>query len=503
MTMAVVRESKWQDHPLGHQGIVAGLRKCASMILAGRSHPDVISWVGHQLVAAGKPVGDLARAKALFEAFQNQYAYMHDPRGVERIVGAHLTLGNGTSPPKFPGGDCDDAVVGCGAALEAAGIAVVVVGGAYNKERHISHVYLLVSDGEGGWTYADPSAKGYAFGQARTPTREVVVDVLTGDILCDDTYCSAKLRGKRPPVPPATVGVLHTLNDETGPDDMFVGYYDGVGRLVDGEMGHLAAEPVTGSQLTVADRDYLGDVKGRIQRSLDRLNTCWKQGNTIFHTLGLPDLGSVDNPLFGPSDYNRAVDLKTMLVMSRDAIDDVLANRRTIGLTEGGLLGPDLLISILPSDTMYVGFDLKNRRPELYDMANVAQHVSGTLGFPFVPVAAAVAVCSLAYAGACAVEAWGKAELAKYAAEQAAIKSEYDLIKSGHTDDLVRVQEARRQLKEADAAGTAGGQTKAVGESVNQAANGLVKVMAAVGVGYLVWEGVKGLQALAKPAARR
>lgn len=481
--MVQVRNVELRDHPIGHTGILASLREVAKAIRDGRLHEDVISWSGHQLVAAGSPSGNLTRAKALFDAFRKQYAYMHDQRGVERIAGAHLTLGNGKDKkPRFPGGDCDDATVAFGAACESAGIPCAVVGAGYDTERNISHVLLLVSDANGKWVYADPSAKGFEFGQYKTPTREIIVDVLSGEVLCDDTMCSPRMAGR-------------ILNDDAAGSKFLA--LNGI------ETFELEAGPQPPSSLgTLEAEGYVGDlnaddiayIKSLMQATRDAGESLIKSvsvANDVIKSLGnLPLLGSENNPIFGPEDFQRARNLDQMLMITEAAFDSVLQGKRKIGLVNG-VFGADLVLEALPSDPLLVGYDVKLRRPELYD-ASTSQRVNmqgSNLGaFPILGVAIAAAVATVAIAGAVIADAMASAQKAQAAAQQAANQAEYDLVKAGRTDELVKVMEARKKLMAEQAKVTPGGQVK-------EGAQGVAKVMETLGWiglgGVLVWGGIK------------
>lgn len=489
--MVPLRSATLTDHPYGHEGILAGLRKVAEKIQAGRIHDDVISWSGHKLVEAGKPSGNLARAEALFDAFAKQYAYMHDPRGIERMADAQLTLGDGKSKkPRYPGADCDDAVIAYGSACEAAGIPTAIVGAAFGADRAISHVLLMVSDGNGKWVYADPSAKGYKFGQYKTPTREIIIDTLTGEILCDDTMCSPRMAG-RVLNDDALGSKFLSLSNEATPPAGAIDVFDLGQPSVRAPLGVLKGlGDVTA--LSDADRAYLTSVLSESKNALSELRRWFEVGSRACQIVGAPSLGNL--PLFGPDDLQRAVNLEAMLEVAIGAWEDVLAGRRTIGLSEGGLFGADLVVESLPSDTVYVGFDLKKRLPELYSIAtndrvNVAKSTLGA--FPILGVAIAVAVISVAISGGVAADAYGKAKQAEAAAAQATAQAEYDLVKAGKTDELVKVQQARNLLATEQSKQTVGAQVAQAAQGVGDLA---VKGFAAVGLFLLLREGIKAMK---------
>lgn len=113
-TTTMVGEQKVfrRDQPLGEEGTKYSLVKVAEKIAEGRLHPMVRAWTTKVLAEAGNPKGPRHRAKAILEAlrtvegFPKATRWVPDPTGSEYIAGAHLTLGDGKSPPLFALGDC-------------------------------------------------------------------------------------------------------------------------------------------------------------------------------------------------------------------------------------------------------------------------------------------------------------------------------------------------------------------------------------------------------------
>ena len=794
--MVELRGKELRSHPMGHEGILASLREVAKAIREGRLNEDVMSWTGHKLVDAGSPSGNLTRAKALFDAFKKQYAYMHDQRGVERIAGAHLTLGNGKEKkPRFPGGDCfaegtllltedhelvpieqvplgkriwglngwtrilsktargelsvdvvtmnngsqlhltsghhmnvlfcpkhpyptkegeracscspeqrvmetvrvrqlqpgmvlpqpdrlpfgsdtsispeqsyveglyladgwceedrfsisgkdgcpkeaqkrevqaicekiglktywhekhlrvyspewtsrlaqmgskapekhllsinlaeqqvaetlrgiladsgknshgqgrtltttsrllavqarlllkmqgitcgwsyledhgglgknpiwrvntrgkgdkqpkllrvrsveeqvfdapcydiqtedgmvylpehdvtvhncDDAVVAYGSSCESAGIPCAVVGAGYDVDRNISHVLLLVSDGNGKWVYADPSAKSYDFGQYKTATREIIIDVLSGEVLCDDTMCSPRMAGRVLNDDAAgshflSLNGVETFELEAGPQPpSSLGTLESVGDV---------------SDLNADDIEYLGSWVKALDDTGNSLIKSVEVANSVIKELAglgvtLPMLGADNNPIFGPEEFQRARNLDQMIMIAQSAFQEVIDGTRKIGLVNG-VFGADLVLEALPSDSLLVGYDVKLRRPELYKQSTgerVNMQASNLGAFPILGVAIAAAIATVAISGAVIADAVASAQKAQAAAQQAAAQAEYDLVKAGRSAELVKVMEARKKLVAEQAKVTPGGQ-------VNQAAQGLAKVMETLG----------------------
>ena len=379
--------------------------------------------------------------------------------------------------------NCDDAVIAYGAACEAAGIPTAVVGAAFGQDRGISHVLLMVSDGQGKWVYADPSAKGYKFGQYKTPTREIIIDTLSGEILCDDTMCSPRMAG-RVLNDDALGSKFLSLSDEApeGAIDCF-----DLGEPVLAPLGVLKGLGDVGV-LSEQDRAFVRGGLDEAKGALSEMRRWFDVASQACKVLDAPPLGH--QMLFNADDLQRAVNLEAMLEVAIDAWEGVLDGRRQFGLSES-LLGADLVVAPLPSDTRYVGFDLKRRLPELYalgsnDRINIAKNTLGA--FPILGVAIAVAVVTFSISGAVAADALSKAKQAEAAAAAAANQAEYELIKAGKTDELVRVQQARRLILVEQNKGSLGGQVKQAAEGVGDLA---VKGFAAVGLFLLLREGLK------------
>jgi hypothetical protein len=223
-----------QAQPNGEAGVRFSLGKVAEKIAEGRLHPMVRSWTTKVLAKVGNPKGPRKRAAAILEAlrtvegFPKASRWVPDPHAAEYIAGAHLTLGDGDTPPLFALGDCDDLTVAFGsavlapvmylAAAESVGANAAVVGHAYGKDRMIEHVLGAIYD-EGRWWYADPSVKDLPLGECKPFTRERVYLVPSMELLCDASVC---LRGNGPavgPPPPPRHGDFVSVDGLPGQDE--------------------------------------------------------------------------------------------------------------------------------------------------------------------------------------------------------------------------------------------------------------------------------------------
>lgn len=203
-----------QRQPNGEDGVRFSLKKVCVMIAEGRIHPDVRAWTMKQLAAVGNPKGPRARAEALLNAVRKQSGWVPDPTDSEFMAGAHLTLGDGTKPPFFALGDCDDLTIALGSSIlaammylsaaESVGAKAAVVGHAYGKNQMIEHVLGAIWDPQTNkWYYVDPSLTDMPFGECKDFTRERVYLVPSAELLCDDRVClrpGGKASGG-PPIP--------------------------------------------------------------------------------------------------------------------------------------------------------------------------------------------------------------------------------------------------------------------------------------------------------------
>ena len=470
-----IQEFEYKPHPAGHAGILASLDAVRQGILAGKLHPDVNSWVDETLIAAQNPRGHLARAEALYEGMRRQNFWKPDPRGVERVAGAHLVLGDGKSPPKMKGIDCDEQVVALGAACENAGIPTAIVGAAYDDGKHISHVLLMVSDGKGEWYYADPSAD-WAFGQAKTATREYVIDTQTGQVLCDGTSCSVPLQGKKPP--DEGPGMFLRLGADPhvfAPPGVLSGH-------MPVHVPHMLGAPA--SELGAEVKEMLGDARDSIIRHWKASRAMFDAAQAALASLGLPLLGSPDNSYFGIDSLQRFGDLYKMSGFAVDVIQEAIDGRRLVGIVEGGA---DIVIERLPSDTVYLGFDSKG--PQLFSVAD-NKVVHGSLGaapllIPLAIGAVKVIAVGLSVAASVGAAAWALVERAKADVAKETIKAEAEAIKNGKTAELERIYAARKGLVQAEGA-------NGVGAQVAQAVDSLTRFFTLLGKGALVVLGLYG-----------
>lgn len=455
-------------HPMGEEGVITSLRRVVDKIRKARNNPIVISWVGEVLHKAGDPKGHVARAKAIYEAMQQQNLWMPDPRNVERMAGAHLTLGDGKNPPLFRAGDCDDLTIACLGACECAGIPTAVVGASYAQDKIISHVLGMISDGKGTWYYVDPSSK-YPFGTAKEPTREYVIDIQTEKVICDDRMCSVTMRGTKPP------------------EETRAGYYLSLDGIGDSDVYPVQTKSSEPYGLNDSEKQYLGSVIERIDTAWADFMRTYSAAQTALSSLGLPVLGDATNKMFGPAEMQRAVDLQEMVRLAKQGLFDVLEGRRKIWL-EDGMFGADLAIEQLPADPLRVGLDLKSNLPYLYsNESNQVVHPSGQLnGWPL--IAAGAAIVTIVVALSVAANAKYEAEKARAAADVEMLRKETELIKQGKTDELVKVYQARAQVHQASKPPTVGQSFQQAGEGILAGAKGVAVGAGAAALLYLLWK---------------
>lgn len=83
--------------------------------------------------------------------------------------------------------NCDDLTVLLAAAFASVGIHTLIVGHAYDKGRHISHV-LAAAYASDQWWYADPSTD-FPLGKCEPFTRERLLGVPNAKLICDKDVC--------------------------------------------------------------------------------------------------------------------------------------------------------------------------------------------------------------------------------------------------------------------------------------------------------------------------
>lgn len=122
---------------------------------------------------------------------------------------------------------CDDLTTGWGAAVlvalmmlsaaESVGVRAAVVGHSYQKNGIIEHVLGALYD-QGKWWYAEPSIPDMPFGEAKTPTREYVIEVPSLEVLCDAAVCLMPGGQASTAPPPPRRGDFLSVNGVTNPD---------------------------------------------------------------------------------------------------------------------------------------------------------------------------------------------------------------------------------------------------------------------------------------------
>lgn len=191
--------------PVGNAGSKYSIREVARLAREAYASPEhhaiTKAWVAHCLREAGSPRTVPARLDAILKAIWAETVYFPDPVYTESIQAPHITLSG-----LVPGGDCDDLASAFLGAIGCAGIHGVSVGHAFperdaegnDMSRVIAHVLAAAweplptpqNPSAGRWWYADPSVKNQPLGTyARKPSWEYVIDVPTGDTLCEKDVC--------------------------------------------------------------------------------------------------------------------------------------------------------------------------------------------------------------------------------------------------------------------------------------------------------------------------
>jgi hypothetical protein len=190
-------------HPLGEKGVRSSLDEVAKKAAEGANSFRVRKWVG-DILDKGRKNGSkvnsaLGRARVLLKAAQDKL-WFPDPVGAEWIPGAHLMACSvdDKDGPCLKGDDCDGLAVLLGAACTCAGIPTLIVGHGYDKERNISHVLCAVHANDR-WWYADPSTE-YPIGEYMKFTRERILAIPSGKVVCDARNCLTRGAGISPDV---------------------------------------------------------------------------------------------------------------------------------------------------------------------------------------------------------------------------------------------------------------------------------------------------------------
>lgn len=181
-----------RTHPRGELGTSISIEEVARRATEGRVDPKTVAWAREKLAQAGWPQTKLAQAEALLAALRRERHYVDDPTDAEFIPSAACTL-EGCDGLTFLGEDCDGLLVSFLSACGAVGIWGAVVAHAYDPSgNNLTHVLAAVYDGEydwsdtskGNWIRCDPSTN-QPFGTVSKPTREKMVLVPGGAMLCD------------------------------------------------------------------------------------------------------------------------------------------------------------------------------------------------------------------------------------------------------------------------------------------------------------------------------
>jgi hypothetical protein len=272
---------------------------------------------------------------------------------------------------------CDDLSAAFLAACGCAGIRGVSVGHAfpdrtedgYDLSKTIAHVLCAIWDGER-WWYCDPSVKGTPIGSyARAASWEYVIDVPTGETLCEKDACL--LPGSR--VKPTVLSGPGTYLGVSGlpPEALF----SSVGDVMP-DQNPSPAGPAAGStpEVTALVAATSAAWSEYITYERDSLVVSWTRAAASYgaHRKSAADLGvpfpdpAPDVPAsavranWTPSDDQVIAQVAGMVDVIGRALTDVLAGRRKIFPVNGDGLpdaaGTDIGIELLPSDTVKVGY---------------------------------------------------------------------------------------------------------------------------------------------------
>ncbi len=469
-----------RPHPGGAAGIRRSLDEVARRVKEGFDHPDVRSWAGQKLWEAGDPKGHLNQATALLKAVRAQSVYANDPDGVEYMVGAHVTLGDGKSPPKMRAADCDDFVIAYLSACESVGIRTAVCGAAYDEGGNIAHVLGMVF-ADDNWYYTDPSVD-FPFGEAKKATFEDVIDVRTGQHICASNACSIPLSGKKPP--------------EIGAG-RFVGV-DGLPGMLNGLPGGTLGEDISTTP-TTADIDSLRALSARLGQAWDTFVDVYTDMQEVSTILGAPQPGDAANLVWTPEVEQRARNAHSQVAILRLALDQAAAGARKVGYIkyENGLV--DVGIERLPGDPYYVALD-QNMVPHVFQTSdNAPVNSSGQIaGFPVLAAIGgalanpAVLIVGGVIAGVVTVTYLiTSMKQAMVAAEQQKNAQDYDLIKGGNAtpDQLTKRDEAQAKIAEmkAKADPPLGKQLAETAEAAGSLLTTIVGGAIVLGIGYVAF----------------
>lgn len=202
--MADNRIANWKPqmtdrfHPDGEKGVRSSLDEVANGIIATLKDSQKLAKVrtyAIEKLAEAKARGEETnnhegRAQALLKAVQTEKLWVPDPVGIEYMPSPHhmACKSNGTDGAVcVKGDDCDGLTRLLGAMASSIGIYTLVVGHSYTKDRQIEHVLCALHTGRE-WKYADPSTN-LPLGKSLRYTRERVIAIPTGEILCDADVC--------------------------------------------------------------------------------------------------------------------------------------------------------------------------------------------------------------------------------------------------------------------------------------------------------------------------
>lgn len=186
-----------RPHPDGEPGIRSSLDEVAAGIIATLNDPVQLARVRTYSIdklAEAKDRGELrddneGRAAVLLKAVQTEKLWVPDPVGIEYMPAPHHMACTKSKNGEVcvRGDDCDGQARLLGAMFSSVGIYTLVVGHAYDRDKQIEHVLCAIHNGSK-WMYADPSTS-LKLGKCLPFTRERVIAIPTGEMLCDAAVC--------------------------------------------------------------------------------------------------------------------------------------------------------------------------------------------------------------------------------------------------------------------------------------------------------------------------
>lgn len=178
-----------RPHPRGLAGVQEGAREIGRRMVQGMRSRRVATWARNVVKAAGAQLGDRGYAdptrvvSALFAAWKQEVAFIADPVNTELMIGAEQLLCLDPRPGGcVPAGDCDDQLIGLGAAIMTCGIPVWIRLRWYKgqPQAHVVLIYDSNPRGGGPAKCIDPSVEDGQCSDAPYTT-EIIIEPDSGE----------------------------------------------------------------------------------------------------------------------------------------------------------------------------------------------------------------------------------------------------------------------------------------------------------------------------------